>query len=242
MAWGFYFFRIGKVLDFLPKFELLNINFIQNMRKKLLKLSMLIVCIICAQSMLAQTTTINFTANQPSALVAYAGGGPIICPGDSVMIGGSPSATGGTAPFTYLWTPGASLTNPGISDPIAGPVVTTTYNLEIVDARSCTDTSSVVVTVDTCVSITSVPTVGKVSIFPNPNSGIFKVRAEMERNPEECKIQVFSLNGQQVYQKVFAQPGTLIDHSIDISNQSSGFYQVEVNVDGTRFSYKVIIQ
>lgn len=212
------------------------------MHQKLLRIGLLVAGTLCANLGLAQTTTINFSANQPAQLMAYAGPSPIICPGDSTMIGGNPSATGGTAPFSYQWNPTTDLSSATISEPMAAPTTTTTYVLDIVDARNCTDTSSVLVTVDTCVAITHLPSVGKVSIFPNPNGGRFQIIAELEQHATACTIQVFGINGQQVYLKQLDQPGKSIAHEINLSDQSSGIYQVEVKVDDHSFSNKVIIR
>lgn len=202
----------------------------------------LLAGLMCSISGFAQITTINFSANQPAALSAFAGPSPIICPGDTVMIGGNPSAIGGTAPFSYAWTPSSGLTSASASEPMASPTITTTYALEVTDARNCTDTSSVTVTVDTCIAITEVPSVGKVSIFPNPNGGRFKVLAELNNQPTTCMIHIFSLNGQEVYRKVFMQPGSVIDHEINLSDLSAGVYHAELIADGITFSSKVIIR
>jgi hypothetical protein len=59
-------------------------------------------------------------------------GGPdqSICIGDSVMITGCCGTQ-------YVWTPGLSLSDAAISNPIAYPDATTTYTLNAVDSNSC---------------------------------------------------------------------------------------------------------
>ena len=85
--------------------------------------------------------------------VADAGSYQNICNGDSIMIGGSPTASGGTSSYTYLWSPLAGLSSSTVSNPYAKPVVATTYTVTITDSNGCTDTDDVVV-----------------SIYPNPNA------------------------------------------------------------------------
>ena len=63
-----------------------------------------------------------------------------ICFGDSLQL----QATGGV---TYSWTPTTGLSDPAIADPIAIPIVTTTYYVDIADATSCSGVDSVVITV-----------------------------------------------------------------------------------------------
>lgn len=58
---------------------------------------------------------------------------PTISAGNSVQL--NASATGNIA--SYLWTPSTGLSNQSISNPIASPAVTTTYNLKAVATNSC---------------------------------------------------------------------------------------------------------
>ncbi len=78
---------------------------------------------------------------------ANAGTDKNITAGQSVTIGGSPAATGGTSPYTYSWTPTTGLNIPSAANPTAAPTVTTTYVLQVTDTKGCTDTDTVKVTV-----------------------------------------------------------------------------------------------
>ena len=83
-----------------------------------------------------------------STLTAEAGAGGAFCfaSGDSVMLGGFPTAVGGTPPYTYTWAPaGLNLTNP--ANPWAFPTITTKYNLTLTDALGCTSIDSTTVRV-----------------------------------------------------------------------------------------------
>lgn len=71
-----------------------------------------------------------------SALSANAGSNTGVCPNDSVMIGGNPSATGGTPPYFYSWQPATGLTNPSSANPYAAPSSPTNYTLTVTDAAS----------------------------------------------------------------------------------------------------------
>jgi hypothetical protein len=63
--------------------------------------------------------------------------------GDSVMLGGAPTATGGTSPYTYNWTPSLAGANPAVM-----PTSPTTYLLSLTDANNCSSTDTVMVSVD----------------------------------------------------------------------------------------------
>ena len=82
-----------------------------------------------------------------SAPTANAGPDREMCPGGSVPIGGSPTGSGGTDPYTYGWTPTAGLDNPAIANPYASPTSTTTYSVLVTDGGGCQGVDSVTVTV-----------------------------------------------------------------------------------------------
>jgi gliding motility-associated-like protein len=63
-----------------------------------------------------------------------------ICPGTSVQL----FATGG---LSYHWSPGVTLNDPGIFNPIAKPLVNTKYSVLISDINSCSYSDTVAVTV-----------------------------------------------------------------------------------------------
>ncbi|MDO9187318.1 MAG: gliding motility-associated C-terminal domain-containing protein [Bacteroidia bacterium] len=74
------------------------------------------------------------------SLVANAGTDNTISLGDSYTLNGQ----GGSI---YSWLPAAGLSNPNIFNPIATPVVTTTYELTVADINGCMDQDSITITV-----------------------------------------------------------------------------------------------
>jgi hypothetical protein len=55
------------------------------------------------------------------------------------------SASNGTGPYTYSWSPAAGLSDANIADPIV--IASGTYTLTITDANNCTDVETVTVTI-----------------------------------------------------------------------------------------------
>jgi len=68
-----------------------------------------------------------------AAPVADAGGIFQTCPSVALNIGGQPSATGGTAPYTYDWDNNLSAT----ANPLVSPTVSGIYTLTVTDALGC---------------------------------------------------------------------------------------------------------
>ncbi len=94
----------------------------------------------------SDTDTMTVTVN-PNP-VADAGVDVEVCQGTGASIGGSPSASGGTAPFSYAWSPATGLNDSSAANPIATPSATTTYILTVTDNHGCTDTDTVLVTIN----------------------------------------------------------------------------------------------
>ncbi|HRY33194.1 MAG TPA: right-handed parallel beta-helix repeat-containing protein [Bacteroidales bacterium] len=65
--------------------------------------------------------------------------------GSNTLLDGS--LTGGTPPYTYLWSPANGLSDPSIPNPVASPGETTTYTLLVTDANGCAGTDEVTITV-----------------------------------------------------------------------------------------------
>ncbi len=87
----------------------------------------------------AATSTVVVTRNLTADAGAAKFGG--------AAIGGSPTATGGNATYTYSWSPSSNLSSATVANPTALCTgSTTTYSVTTADANSCSATSTVVVT------------------------------------------------------------------------------------------------
>ncbi len=92
-----------------------------------------------------------------SVVVVYNSDGPVadaglgdgsLCIGRNILLGGNPSATGGAAPYTYVWNPVSWLNSPTVANPTASSLMSNmVYYLTIVDAAGCTSIDSAVVNI-----------------------------------------------------------------------------------------------
>lgn len=73
------------------------------------------------------------------SLIAQAGNNKNICPETTHLLGGNPTANGGTPPYTYLWEPSTFLNNTGISNPTATNISSSIeYTLTVTDSQGNT--------------------------------------------------------------------------------------------------------
>lgn len=94
---------------------------------------------------------------------ANAGPDTLICQNGSTQL----NATGGVS---YQWSPSTGLSCTNCASPVANPAVTTTYVVTATDGFGCTNTDSVVVTIDVCTGVASTSDLSSATIFPNPFS------------------------------------------------------------------------
>ena len=70
------------------------------------------------------------------------------CSADSVVIGGSPAASGGSGSYTYSWSPSTGLSNVSDANPVVKGISSSqTYTLTVTDNNGCSSTDIVVVNV-----------------------------------------------------------------------------------------------
>jgi len=74
------------------------------------------------------------------SVIADAGLDTIITEGECIVLGGSPTASGGDPPYTYMWEPNdGSLNDTDIPNPEACPTTNTTYRVWVNDSNNYID-------------------------------------------------------------------------------------------------------
>jgi hypothetical protein len=108
-------------------------------------------------------------------LAANAGTPATICAGSNTTLGGFPTGSYGTGPYTYSWAPATGLSSTTVDSPVASPTVTTTYTVTVTDAVSATSNSTVTITVNPSPSLTvNSPTIcagSNATLTANPSGG-----------------------------------------------------------------------
>lgn len=100
-------------------------------------------------------TSITETITQPSAIVSTIAGTQTICAGKNTTL--TITNAGGNPPYTFNWSPSASLNSSTLATVIASPTVTTIYTVTSIDANSCTNTTTINITVNNPLPFTISP-------------------------------------------------------------------------------------
>lgn len=91
----------------------------------------------------------------------------------------------------------------------------------------------------------SVGTVGKLDgfgVYPNPTNGKFYVQFNTPAKVDEVKVSITNVTGQQVFQQVYKHNGGNFNQALNLTNQPSGVYFVELQADGQKLLRKLVIE
>jgi PKD repeat protein len=141
------------------------------------------------------------------------------------------TASGGTPPYTYTWSNGA--TTPTISGLPGG-----TYTVTVTDDRGCEKVSTV--TVDAFVVGTAPSLPGyTATLWPNPNGGSFTVRVTLP-SPQDVDLRLYNTLGQLITQR---QLSAVSDAAVDFSGLplAEGVYHLQIGNADFRMVKKVVV-
>ncbi len=128
-------------------------------------------------------------------------------------------ATGGTPPYTYLWSTGAttaSITGLGI-DPVT---------VTVTDAAGCASIGTQSLVVGVAAPLPAFD----YSIHPNPNDGRFQVDLNLAE-ADDVTLSVIDMMG-QVVSRSFHPAVTRMRHDVDVRGMVGGIYVVQLELAG----------
>ena len=177
----------------------------------------------------ACASTTSTTLNDPTTLVANGVG---TNPTSSSSNDGSIdlTATGGTAPYTYVWSNGAT------TEDLNGLAVGT-YTVTITDNNGCETVETVSLIV---VAVQPIEIVQNFDVLPNPNNGAFLIQVELNE-VQDLQIELIDVLGRRLREWNFSQESQ-ITVPVDISEQAGGMYLIVLRTaDGKLQTRKVTI-
>ena len=138
------------------------------------------------------------------------------------------TVNGGSGPFTYSWSNGASSEDPT-------SLSSGSYNVIVTDANGCTATLTVFV--GSVVGINEVAIEMGLMIYPNPTDGIFNV--EFSNYSGDVQFEIVDLAGKIVYKDVKnVNIGEPIN--FNIQNVESGVYFLRLENEFDKASIRII--
>jgi plastocyanin len=76
------------------------------------------------------------------------------------------------------------------------------------------------------------------SVYPNPSNGQFQFAIDGSQVAKNCKVEIYNVQGERIYQSAITNTKT----DIDLSNQTNGIYFVKIYNGQTILTKKIVIQ
>lgn len=210
---------------------------IYKITKKMSKKNVSLILIVLFESFSIFGQTIILNSNQAAPLNANAGNDVTLTAGSFIVIGGNPSATNGYGNYLYFWSPSTGLDNPTIANPIANPLLTTTYRLTVTDAKNCSVQDEIIVNVKTSgIDESSVSIDFKV--YPNPSDG--NLRLEIVGISGPINLKIINSTGIAVHQ-ITQEVNTIFREELDTRLLPKGCYFIIAICNGKVITKPVII-
>lgn len=168
------------------------------------------------------------TIAQPQLLQANAGTDKQIISGNSITIGGNPSAKFGTPGYIYLWQPSTSLSSFTSSNPSAFPIQTTIYILSVTDNKGCTDFDTTIVTVVPA-GIEESFNANYFEISYDKNTGYITVSNNSLCNFYNLKTSVYNILGQVLFTSTISGLPKNEKIRINCSGYPNGAYILKID-------------
>lgn len=109
------------------------------------------------------------------------------------------------------------------------------YWTNITDANGCTSENSD--TIVFTISTNDLSALNGISIFPNPNSGIFNVNFE-KSNFENAIVEIYDATGKIILSEMITRSANLFD----IREYNNGLYLMRISVSGEQLTYRIVKQ
>ena len=157
-----------------------------------------------------------------------------ICLGQQVEL--FAMVSGGTYEYTYSWSPAELMNDPNVQNPIATPTELgeNVFTLTVSDGEN-TKEASVSVFVVNCENVDE-QTYENVMIYPNPTNDMIYV--SLVEGCENISWTLFNVNGQII--KKSCEYSNNFEIKLDEIN--SGFYFLNIEVDGKQMVKKIVVE
>jgi len=162
--------------------------------------------------------------------------------GDSLTLGTDLVVFGGSGDYSFSWSPGDEMIDSTMMNPVAYPADTTTYFLTVTDSLRCSFSLSYTVNVQEFATYTK-GTIEKQNLrailFPNPNSGQFKVQLSGEPR-EKIELIIIDNSGRTIKRQTIRNFSGEHTEILEIS-LPGGIYNLVIDSSIARINRRFII-
>ncbi|MFN4123784.1 MAG: T9SS type A sorting domain-containing protein [Flavobacteriales bacterium] len=155
----------------------------------------------------------------------------------SITLNQNPAATGGTAPYTFSWSPSAGLDNSTIPNPVASPSTSTTYTFQVTDSKGCTASRQITIIVESPLN-TADANANQAMLYPNPTKDQCVLRWP---NQGKVQIEITDINGRML-EKQNQLNNQQEDIRVDLSTFEPGIYFINAFDEQLKMQFKIILQ
>jgi hypothetical protein len=176
------------------------------------------------------TDTLSATVTLPPALAATATETASDTSGAGLGAA-TVTASGGTGPYTYLWSNGATTAT-------ADSLIFGNYTVTVTDANGCSETASVAINFP--VNTNNLTVMGNIEMFPNPTSGQVTLNVALKQT-SDLTITIFNAIGQEVFT---LHEGTTdnVQTQFDMSQMAGGVYMVRFSAGNDVVTKRLIVR
>lgn len=186
-------------------------------------------------------TYIDVYVDQPAPLQVNAGADTTLHEGDTVQLGGSPSAEGGNGGYVYSWSPDSTLNDPEASNPTASPSDSTTYTLTVTDKRECTVSDKVKITITSATGLNdNAENPASFRVYPNPARNSVFIEPENYQS-KQITITLLNANGKIIDQKKYDATNNL-KIPFKVNGVDPGIYFIRVHNNNLSNTRKIVIE
>jgi len=116
------------------------------------------------------------------------------------------------------------------------------YSVTLTAYNSCGDNEFINdgVRIGQAVSVTEIDLLSMISVYPNPNNGVFNVVVKTDE-ATEMSVEVLDVRGSLVYTNSFGTVNGEVNRSINLEGAAQGIYFVKVTLNGETAVYRVSV-
>ncbi|HMQ46977.1 MAG TPA: T9SS type A sorting domain-containing protein [Saprospiraceae bacterium] len=164
-----------------------------------------------------------------SSIVVFFDDAPMI---ESIVDNGNNSATvtvtGGTGPYSYLWSDGQTTAT-------ATGLASGNYSVVVTDANGCTVEGDV----DVISSVGQIDNLASMFLGPNPSQGNLMLKLALN-SPEAIQVEVRNLVGQQM-ELIQADKTSVFQYEFNLNNYADGVYLIRIVVGQDEITKRVVV-